>query len=157
MPDFPFAPEKVGNFCKKCCGIENVQLTYNAGPSTGHCCDAAAFTAYIFINPSQKVLLGGVNFNNGNDCQEKYISLTITAQQIDEMTRNLDDDSCCRCYVQLVCATPPDEDRGFGNGQCHTGIAQLVATKTNNQGQTVTVFSGTAAESAVLIDACSVS
>lgn len=155
MTNFPFAPQKKGNFCRKCCGIENIQLTYSAGPSTGHCCDVAIFTAYIFIDPSQKVLLGTVNLNNGSDCEEKYVNFTITAAQIDEMTRNLDDESCCKFYVDLDCATPPDEDRGFGVGQCHTGIANLVATKTNDQNQTVTVFSGLAAESPVEIDACS--
>lgn len=155
MPNFPFSPEKRGNFCKKCCGIENVVLRYNAGPSTGHCCDAAIFTAYIFIDPSQRVLLGTVNLNNGNDCEEKYVSLTVTAEQIDQMTRNLDDDSCCAFYADLDCGIPEDQNNGFGNGQCHTGIAQLLATKVNDQNETVVVFSGTAAESPVLIDACS--
>lgn len=153
MPDFPFTPEKVGNFCRKCCSIENIQLTYNAGPSTGHCCDAAIFTAYVFIDSSQQSLLGTVNLNNGDTCEEKYVTLTVTEQQIDQMTRNLDDDSCCRFYVQLTCSVSGNQ--GFGDGQCHTGIAQLIATKVNDQGQTITVFSGTAAESAILIDACS--
>jgi hypothetical protein len=156
MPDFPFAPEKTGNFCRKCCGIENVELIYSAGPSTGHCCHAAIFIAYVYIDPSQKSVLGTVNLNNDDDCQERYVTLTITSRQIEEMTRDLDDDNCCRVYAKLECGAAPDEDNGFGPGQCHTGIANLVATKRDSQNQTVTIFSGIAAESAVLIDACSV-
>ncbi len=156
MPDFPFTPEKIGNFCRKCCGIENVQLTYSAGPSTGHCCNSAVFKAYVYIDPSKRSLLGIVNLNNGDDCQEKYVPLTITAKQIEEMTKDLDDDNCCSVYAQLECGAGPNEDTGFGPGQCHTGIANLIATKVNSQGQTVTIFSGTAGESAVPIDACSV-
>jgi hypothetical protein len=152
MCAFPFAPEKKGNFCRKCCGIEDVQLTYSAGPSTGHCCNAAVFNAYIFINSSQRSFLGSVNLNNGDSCEEVYVTLTITAQQIEEMTRNLDDESCCRFYAQLDCGV--EGDAGFGTNQCHTGIANLVATKTNDQNQTIQIFSGLAAESPVLIDAC---
>jgi hypothetical protein len=155
MSDFPFAPEKIGNFCRKCCGIENVSLVYSAGPSTGHCCGAATFIAYVYIDPSQKSVLGTVGLNNEDSCDEVSVSLTITSRQIEEMTRNLDDDNCCRVYAKLECGAGPDEDNGFGPGQCHTGIANLVATKVNDQGQTVTIFSGIAAESPVLIDACS--
>ena len=155
MSTFPFAPIKKGNFCRKCCGIENVELTYSAGPSTGHCCNAAVFKAYVYIDPSKRSLLGTVNLNNENDCQEKYVNLTITAKQIEEMTKDLDDDNCCRVYAQLECGAAADENNGFGPGQCHTGIANLVAIKKDDEGRIAYLVARTVGESPILIDACS--
>jgi hypothetical protein len=158
MPDFPFAPIPINQdkFCRKCCGIENIQLVYNAGPSTGHCCNVAIFDAFIYINESQQVYLGEVNLNNGDTCEEVYRTLTITAQTIEDMTRNIDDESCCKFYARLSCATPLNEDRGFGPGQCHTGIAQLRIKKQNAQGEYQDIFENVifAGESPVEIDAC---
>jgi hypothetical protein len=151
MPDFPFAAEKVGNFCRKCCGIENVVLTYTAGGSDGHCCDAALFNLYIYIDPSQRVLMGQINLNNQSTCEEKTGSQTITSKMIEDMTKNLDSDICCKFSAKLDC-DPSNDSPYFGPGNCHPNLARLVVTK---DGLVDPIYQGNVGEGAVEIDACS--
>lgn len=91
----------------------DVRYSSLSGPCNGgHSCNAAKF--YLYAN---NILLGLVNLNNGGDGGDRNTSFTLT----DEFAEAIDDGTGI-LKLQLVCATPPDEDLGWGMGQCHSSV-----------------------------------
>jgi hypothetical protein len=95
-----------------------VAYSDSLGPCPGgHVCDAAKF--YFYANGN--TFLGLVDLNNlqtgGGDRQSTF---TISEQTLQSILAA--SPGATQLDLQLVCATPPDEDYGWGFGGCHDTV-----------------------------------
>ena len=136
-----------------CCNVAGLTLTYQAGGGDGHWCDAALFMCLLSSPGGQETEVGIVNLNNGfTGGALVVVTLTITDEQANQITEDADD--CCILLARLRCETPPNEDLGFGPGQCHPNLAGLTVTAKDNNGNNVIVFQGQSGEATISLNAC---
>lgn len=98
----------------------NVRYSNSAGPCPGgHRCNAAQF--YLLVNG---INIGLVDLNNGSDGGDRNTVLYITSDYIADIIANTT--NAAYLNINLSCATPPNEDRGWGLGGCHSSVPWVV-------------------------------
>lgn len=125
-----------------CCQVAGLNLDYSAD----HCCYAAIYDVYIKAQGGNRVKVAQINLNG---CELVIADrITITEEQAAEIVDGAE--SCCLLEIDLDCATPPDENRGWGLGKCHPDLASLIATTKNG----IVLFNGVVGENPTIVDIC---
>jgi hypothetical protein len=96
----------------------------------GHFCDAATF--YLRANTTTVGTVYLSNTNGPNDQHNyppgetsgynRYNTLALTPEQIQEITATSENGNIS---LALICATPPDQDYGWGLGHCHANVTWI--------------------------------
>jgi hypothetical protein len=105
----------------------NVKYSNSQGPCAGgHTCNAAEF--YLYAN---NVYVGTVNLNNGNDGGDRNTDIILSSSLVTSILKSTP--NIIALNLQLVCATPADENRGWGFGGCHSNVPWVVVTNGNGE------------------------
>ena len=138
--------------------LANMQFIVQYSPTLGPCPGGHQCNAAIFYLRGNNITIGTVYLNNYNERDQynyppgvtsgtaRYNSLTLTTQQAQDIAAS---STGGNINFSLVCATPINQDYGYGFGGCHTNVT-WITLKLNTE----TIYSGCPNNNFLTINPC---